>query len=189
MKLWASDERFIPDSVTFHDHPGEYKPTPPDWRWGGGITQSGGDLYVRLFHSWTKLDQQTLLENAVGKIFSVGSAYNKTVIQLHGTDVAVKHRDLKVLRRFSSKSTLLANLFNALITMVEVEWLPQYKSKDGRYYYSSLDKDDADNTHEMEMLVSAKKALESAFQYAPKEKIKLLPDDDPFSGTSMDHGS
>lgn len=188
MKLWEVDERFLPDSITGWGL-GEYKSPPADWRWGGGTSQSGGDVYLRHFRSWTKLDQQTLLENAVGKIFSVGSAYHKTVIQLHGTEVSVKHRDLKVIRRYKSQPTMLGNLFNALAMMVTEEWLPQHLAKDGLYYYSRVEMDDANHYYELEMMTSTREILDKHKSYTPKLSDKLLPGNDPFSGSSMDHVS
>lgn len=182
IELWLADDRFVPDSVCGWDA-GVYKPaTPADWRWSGGMSQSGGDAYLREFDTWTKLDQQTLLETALGKIFSVGSAYHKTVIQLHGTTVSVKHRDLKLVRRFSVQPTMIGNLFQALITMVKIKWLPMHRSKDGRYYYSGNDKATADTTYQIEAMVALKKAMTQHNTPSP-----ILPTNDPFSGSQMDH--
>ncbi len=185
MALWEADDRFLPDSVCGWSA-GEYKHPPPEWRWGPSVSQYGGDAYLREFHTWTKLDQQTLLENAVGKIFSVGSAYHKTVIQLHGKTVSVKHRDLKLVRRFSAQPTMIGNLFNALITMVHIKWLPMHKSKNGCYYYSGNDKATADITYEIEMMAAAKRAMSEHQDYVNK-RTTVLPTDDPFSGSAWDH--
>ena len=186
IELWEADDRFVPHSVCGWSA-GDYKPaTPADWRWSGGMSQSGGDAYLREFHTWTKLDQQTLLETALGKIFSVGSAHHETVIQLHGTTVSVKHRDLKLVRRFSAQPTMIGNLFQALITMVKVKWLPMHKSKNGYYYYSGNDKATADITYEIEMVAAAKRAMSDHQDYLNK-RASVLPTTDPFSGSKMDH--
>lgn len=186
IELWEADDRFVPHSVCGWSA-GDYKPaTPADWRWSGGMSQSGGDAYLREFHTWTKLDQQTLLETALGKIFSVGSEYHKTVIQLHGTTVSVKHRDLKLVRRFSVQPTMIGNLFQTLITMVKIKWLPMHKSKDGRYYYSGNDKATADTAYQIEAIAALKKAMSQHQDYLNKPS-PILPTDDPFSGSQIDH--
>ena len=191
MKLWETDDRFVPDSVAGW-WAGERLSNPPEWRWSGGQSQSGGDLYLHDFHTWNKLDQQTLLETSLGKIFSVGSAYHKTVIQLHDKTVSVKHRELKEIRRFSAQPTMIGNLFTALIKMSELEWIPSYLGKDGCYYYTEEDRWVADTHYEVEMATAAKRAMAAsqkslAEQLTAKSEVSgVLPKDDPFSGTSFD---
>jgi len=193
MKLWEVDGRFVPDSVSGWSA-GEYKSPPPVWRWSGGISQSGGDVYLSDWHTWNKLDQQTLLETVVGKIFSVGSAYHKTVIQLHDKTVSVKHRELKEIRRFSAQPTMLGNLFNALIKMSELGWIPLCLGKDCRYYYTEEDRSAADSRYEIGMAAAAKRAMFASQQNLAdvldkkilNEITKVLPESDPFSGSLMD---
>ena len=193
MKLWETDDRFVPDSVAGW-WAGERLSNPPEWRWSGGQSQSGGDLYLHDFHTWNKLDQQTLLETSLGKIFSVGSAYHKTVIQLHDKTVSVKHRELKEIRRFSAQPTMIGNLFTALIKMSELGWIPLCSSKDGRYYYSEEDCLVADSQHEIGMASAAKRAMiasqKSLADVLDTEIVKktttVLPNNDPFYGSSMD---
>ena len=194
MTLWEADDRFVPVSVCGWSA-GDYKPaTPADWRWWGGVSQSGGNLYLREFHTWNKLDQQTLLETALGKIFSVGSAYHKTVIQLHGKVVSVKHRELKEIRRFSAQPTMIGNLFTALIKMSELEWIPSYLGKDGCYYYTEEDRSTADTQYEIGMATAAKCAMVASQKNLAdvldteivKQTTTVLPVNDPFYGSSMD---
>ena len=185
MKLWEVDSRFVPDSV-------RRSPIGAEWRWDGAVDQSGQAVSLERFNTWNKLDQQTLLETVVGKIFSVGSAYSKTVIQLHDKTVSVKHRELKEIRRFSAQPTMLGNLFNALIKMSETAWIPLHLGKDGCYYYTEEDRSVADTYYEVEMAAATKRAMAAsqkslAEQLAAKPEVSgILPANDPFAGASFD---
>jgi len=181
MKLWEIDERFVPRDIT-NRMPLSARCV---WRWNGMQDQSGDNIQVERWATWTKLDQQTVLENSVGKIFSEGSAHSKTVIQIHGTDVSVRHRKLGVVRRFSSQPDMLSNLFSALIKMVEVKWLPEYKSKDGKHYYTMGERDDADTKYNYVMLDSAVAKLPPLKPNVVLPK-SVLDKNDPFYGSSMD---
>ena len=186
MKLWEIDERFVPRDVT-NRMPRSARCV---WRWSGSQDQSGHDIQIERWATWTKLDQQTLLENAVGKIFSEGSAHFQTVIQIHGTDVAVKHRELEIIRRFSSQPDMLSNLLSALIKMVEVNWLPMYKGKDGKHYYTCEERGDADHAYSLRMMDATIAAMTEVSKNKPKRIVvkpkSVLPDDDPFHGSTMD---
>lgn len=184
MKVWEADERFVPDGV-YGWMAGDYKPAvAPAWHWNGSTVVGEGNVYLDQFHNWGTIDQQTMLETAVGKIFSVMSQYNSTVIQISGTVVAVKHRfplDGPVVSRFQSQKTMLGNLFNALLKMIEVEWLPQHRSKDGIYYYTVDKKNRADHVYELRVLVNAKKTIEAEIAKESPTVPEMLEglDDEP----------
>lgn len=177
LKLWAADSRFIPTGIHFvEDRGGEV-----DYRWEDGITQSGHYVDLELFHNWTQIDQQAVLEAAVGKIFSLMADYNRTVIQIQGNQVAVKHTELREIRRFKSQRTMVANLFNALIKMVEVEWLPMILAKDSKYYYTEDARLAADHAYECILLIESKNMLELKLKECKEKGGSILPPNDPFA--------
>ncbi len=182
MRLWEEDKRFIPDGVTGW-MAGERRSTPPEWRWTGSSDQTGGDVSVEMFHNWGTLDQQTLLQNSVGKIFSQGSEHFRTVFQFQGTEVSVKHLEKKEVRKFKVQKTLLGNLFGALIKMIEVEWLPMHRGKDGKYYYTKGMMNHADHVYELSSLVATRETMESRIDTIQQNVhvTGALPEDDPFA--------
>ncbi len=182
MRLWEEDERFIPDGIRGW-RPGQRLSEPPEWHWDGSSDQSGHDVHVEMFHSWGKLDQQTLLQNSVGKIFSQGSEHFRTVFQFQGTEVSVKHLEKQEVRKFKVQKTLLGNLFGALIKMIEVEWLPTYKGKDGKYYYTPDMMNHADHVYELSSLVASRETIEARI-HGIEQGVQVtggLPADDPFA--------
>lgn len=187
MKVWEADERFVPNGV-YGWKAGDYKPAvTPRWHWNGSTVVGDGYVYLDLFYHWGTIDQQTMLETAVGKIFSVMSHYNPPVIQISGTTVAVKHcfpGDEPFVCRFQSQKTMLGNLFNALLKMIEVEWLPQHRSKDGTYYWTVDNKNRADHGYELGVLVAAKKTIEAKIAKVTPPATATqaeLPRTDPFA--------
>ena len=182
MRLWEEDERFIPDGISHH-MAGQRLSDPPEWKWNGSSDQSGHDVDVEMFHNWGKLDQQTLLQNSVGKIFSQGSEHFRTVFQFQGNEVSVKHLERKEVRKFKVQKTLLGNLFGALIKMIEVEWLPQHKGKDGKYYYTKGMMNHADHVYELSSLVATRAMIEAKID-TTQTNVRVsgeLPSSDPFA--------
>ncbi len=182
MRLWEEDERFIPVGVS-PLMAGQRLSDPPEWTWNGSSDQGGHDVHVEMFHNWGTLDQQTLLQNSVGKIFSQGSEHFRTVFQFQGTEVSVKHLELKEVRKFKVQKTLLGNLFGALIKMIEVEWLPNHKGKDGKYYYTKGMMNHADHVYELSSLVATREMIETKIHAAEKgvQVTGGLPKSDPFA--------
>ncbi len=181
IKLWDIADRFVPDGVTgSHTTEDGVGLLDREWTWDGGKDQGHHDVHLELFHNWTAIQQQELLEAAVGKIFSVMSSYYATVVQMEGTKVAVKHREAKEVRRFRSQNTLLANLFNALIKMHEVGWLPRNKAKDGSWCYTENERERVDHFYELGVLKEAKVMLEKELK-GVGSSAQSLPKGDPFA--------
>lgn len=174
LKLWETDDRFVPEGIR--------RPTTCDGEllnclWIGEKAENEQGLALVMFHHWTKIDQQAMLEAAAGKIFSLMATYSKTVVQIQGNAVSIKHREFKQVRRFKSQKVMLANLFNAVIKMVEVPWLPMFKAKDDKYYYTQDSRDKADHEYELLTMKAAKSLLE---KQVVEGRVSILPKDDPF---------
>ena len=178
MTVWEQHDRFVPNCVRGWE-PGQMLSDVPEWRWDGSEGQGGHDLHLDLFHNWIIIDQQTFLENAVGYIFAVLSRCPQTVIQIKGAEVSVKNRELKQVLRYTN-GCMLENLFNAIMKMIEVGWLPTHKSKDGKYHYTQSAMEKADHDYELGLLKASKEQMEKRLA-AIDTPQSCLPKDDPFA--------
>ena len=179
VEIYNRHGRFLPEGVSSWNRQGDI----PEWKWNGSKDYAGQDSLLMLFRDWSILEQQSFLECAVGHIISVLSHCHRTVVQIQGNEVSVKNSLVKEKRTFS-EGCLLENLFRAVLKMIDVEWLPVYKSQGGDYFYTDNEQDHANHDYELALLKTHKRRLEDMLS---NMSATMLPSDDPFAN-SPQHG-